>query len=393
VSAVTTDRARRGIPATVLAAAMGLLLASRAGADVLAFDVAPGTRVLKTHRAKHELRIDEIAWGQGEAPPVGEGTGGWISASQDISYVDEYLKTEPGRALDLLRSIRQASSKAEANVVRRNQPSLREPSQSASPLLRQNVRFTWIEAEKDWSKRYDKVDAEEEWLEPLRVEFDLLALLPPADRGSVEAGDTWSVDPLAFRDVLAPGGNLQLTPTGGGMFGRTTEVGVAGDFADSYESPAGRIEATYKGRRTVSVGEGDAAVERVVGVVALDIQIACTADRTMLYRMAMPETERRENTRLDEVALESTLFGTGELLWDLEAKRFHSLEVRAKESFAVTVRKTGFDGRAEVAIVSLSRYSGTLELDVACRDAAGLELEKELDNPKVKGGGRRPKQK
>lgn len=366
-----------------------LALAPAAPADVLELRIAPSTKVLKTHRATHELRIDEVALGVDEAPPVADGTGGWISASQDLAFVDESLRTEPGRPpLEFRRTIRDAKSSAKASVVRPGMPPLTEPSQSASPLLRQNVRFTWVEAERDWARRYEKVDAEEEWLQSLRGEFELLALLPGRE---VAAGDTWKVDLLAFRDVLAPGGNLLLTPTSGGLFGRTTEVGVAGDFADFYESPVGKVDATYKGTREIEIVQGDATTRRTVGVVALDVQVACTADRTMLYRMAMPEDERRENSRLESVVLESTLFGTGELLWDVAAGRFHSLSLRAQESFTVTIRKTSYDGRDQHAVVSLSRYSGPMTLDVACKDASGLELEGELDNPKVKGGGRKPK--
>jgi hypothetical protein len=372
----------------VFAAAAALVPLPAAAADVLEVRLAEGAKVLKSHRATHELRIDEVSFGIDGNPPVADGTGGWVSASQDIVVVDECLRAAAGggRALEFRRTIREAGSKAKVNVVRRGMPPASESTQSISPLVRQNVRFTWVDAERDWSRRFEKVDAEEEWLEPLRGEFELACLLPA---GETKAGDTWKVDLAAFRDVLAPGGNLQLTPTAGGLFGRTNELGVAGDFADFYADPVGAIDATYKGTREIEVPEGDATAKRTVAVIELQIQVACTADRTQLYRMAMPDNERRENARVDGASLELTLFGTGELLWDTAAGRFHSFAMRAQESFTVSVRKTRFDGRDQHPIVALSRYSGPMTLDIACKDASGLAAEKELDNPKLKGGGRR----
>jgi hypothetical protein len=212
----------------------------------------------------------------------------------------------------------------------------------------------------------------------------------------VKEGDAWEVDLKEFARVLAPGGNLQLTPSGGNLFGRLMEVGVGGDFADYYEPLGGTVRATYKGTRSESVGQGDGSAQVQVGVVALELNLASSADRTQLYRMAMPEDERRENSRLENVTVEYSLAGTGELTWDLAAGHFHALKLEGQEGYVASIHKTRFDGREQHKITSQSRYSGPLVFEITCRDGSNVGTEKERDNPKLApgaGGGRKGKKK
>lgn len=125
-----------------------------------------------------------------------------------------------------------------------------------------------------------------------------------------------------------------------------------------------------------------------MGVVDSQINVVSSTDRAALYRMAMPQEERREVARLDGVPSEYT--GTAELLWDFAHKRAHSLRVAGQEGFSVTVQKTRFDGREEHRFAQQSRYSGPLTYEVTFSDGAALESESELDNPKLQN---RPKRK
>ncbi|MCC7014211.1 MAG: hypothetical protein IT454_16755 [Planctomycetes bacterium] len=356
-----------------------------AAGDQLVFDVAAGSKVHKRIKAVHELRIDDMGVIDGDLPYVSDKSGGWVSATMNLQYVDEYARVAQNRPLEFVRTIREAQSQAKANVTRSTGQVLEEGSRSSSPLRKQNIRFTWIDAENDWARSYERIDAEEPWLAPLRGEFELLALLP---KGEVAVGDTWQVPVEALVSVLAPGGNLQLVPSGENLFGRLTELGVGGDFADFFVPAGGSIEATYKGRR--EVGDDSAGPRVSVGVVELQINVVSSTDRAALYRMAMPQEERREVARLDGVPFEYTLIGTAELLWDFAHKRAHSLRVAGQEGFSVTVQKTRFDGREEHRFAQQSRYSGPLTYEVTFSDGAALESESELDNPKLQN---RPKRK
>lgn len=347
-------------------------------ADRLVFLAEPGTKVHKRVKFTHELRVDDMGRIDGDTPFVSDKNGGWISGSMGIQFVDEYVRCAENLPLEFVRTIRESQAQGKANITYASGQKFEEPSRSMTPLRKQNIRFTWVESEGDWSRAYEKIDAEEPWLRPLRGEFELLPLLP---KSPVKPGETWSIDPATMRHVFAPGGNLQLVPTGGGHFGRMMELGVAGDFADFFEPAGGSVGATYRGRRELDVD----GVKVTVGVVELDLNLVSFADRVDLYRMAMPSAERRESSRTDSVPIEYTLQGKGELLWNLALNRAHSLHIEGQEGFVATIWKTFYTGRTERKYAQQTFLSGPLVFDVTFADGSKLEAESELDNPKVQG--------
>jgi hypothetical protein len=98
----------------------------------LSFHVAPGTKLLKTCKVSHELRIDDIGMIMDELPFVSERSGGWISSSQSIEFVDDYLQTREGLPLEFRRAIRDASASGKANVTRQNGQVIPDSSRSVS---------------------------------------------------------------------------------------------------------------------------------------------------------------------------------------------------------------------------------------------------------------------
>jgi len=368
-----------------------VLLASFAhagGADTLRFKASAGARVLKTFELQHELRIDDMGAIEGDLPFRSDGTGGWMSTTHKVEYVDEYKLDCEGLPLDFVRAVRDATAVGKANVVFATGEVRPEASRSSSALKRQVLEFHYVEEERDWSRAFSKVDGEEDLLESLRGEFELLALLPP---GPVEPGASWPVDLQRFREVLVPGGDLKLVPEGGSMFGRMMEIGVGGDFADFYVPQGGEITATYKGRRPVTVIEGTPPLVVEAGVIELAVNFVCLADRKYLYRMAMPQTERRENAKVEDVPLEYTLIGTGELLWDIEGGRALSLKLEGQEGYVSTVTKTRFDRPKPERYAQQSRFSGPLKLQVTFADGASVPNLPERVNPKADVSGKRKK--
>lgn len=356
----------------ILSIASFTLLASLAhagGADTLRFKATAGARVLKSFEAKHELRIDDMGAIEGDLPFRSDGTGGWVSTTHKVQYVDEYKLDCEGLPLDFVRAVRDASTVGEAKVVFATGEVRPEASRSSSALKRQVLEFHYVDEERDWSRAFAKIDGEEDLLESLRGEFELLALLPP---GPVEPGASWPVDLQRFREVLAPGGDLKLVPEGGSMFGRMIEIGVGGDFADFYVPQGGEIVATYKGRRSVTVVEGTPPLVVEAGVIELAVNFVSLADRKYLYRMAMPQTERRENAKVDDVPLEYTFLGTGELLWDIEGGRALSLKLEGQEGYISTVTKTRFDRPKPERYSQQSRFSGPLKLQITFEDGSNV---------------------
>ncbi len=363
----------------------GPIAASRVGAvaqaDQLKFAPAPGARVLKVFRAKHELRIDDSGMIHGDLPYVSDGTAGWISSSQRVEFLDACVKAADGRAAEFTRQIRDCTISAKANVTRTNGQVLTETAPGASPLRRYKVRFTWIERLSDWARCYVEWDGDENWIDALRGDFELTGLLP---QESVAKGATWSVPPEALRAVLAPGGNHKLTPQTDKLFGRLVEIGVGGDFADALGPEIlGAVTATYRGRKQLSVGEGPTAKSLEVAEVEFELNLASSADRTLLYVTAMPEGERKEPARVDSVQLDFTFLGRATLLWDVAAGRAHSFALKGNEAFVSTVSKTLYEGRSTTPMQQIGRYSGPLEVDIEFSD--GADVTDAIEPPK-RGG-------
>ncbi len=375
----------------VLAAAVGAsparASATAAQGDSLGLRVAPGARVLKVFRTRHELRIDDSGMIHGDLPYVSDGTAGWISCSQRVEFLDEYVKVADGRALEFTRQIRDCTINGKANVTRTNGQVLTETAPGASPLRRYKVRFTWVERLSDWTRCYVEWDGDENWLDSLSGDFELTGLLPTTP---VASGASWSVSPQALRAVMAPGGNHKITPQTDKLFGRLVEIGVAGDFADALGPELlGAVTATYRGRKQIRVGEGEAAKSLEVAEVEYELNLASSSDRKLLYITAMPEGERREPARVDAVQLDFTFLGRATLRWDIAAGRAHSFELKGNEAFVTTVSKTLFDGRGTLPMQQIGRYSGPLELEIEFSD--GTNVTDAIEPPKR--GGRAGGQK
>ncbi len=387
---VRAGAARRSLAARALwscsIASVALTLAGPATAQAsgeqrLQFSVAPGVRVLKEFRARHELRIDDSGMIHGDLPYVSDGTAGWISCSQRVEFLDEYVKVADGKPLEFTRQIRDCTINGKANVTRTNGQVLTETAPGASPLRRYKVRYTWVERLSDWTRCYVEWDGDEHWLDALRGEFELSGLLPA---GPVAPGANWSVPPEALRAVLAPGGNHKITPQTDKLFGRLVEIGVGGDFADALGPELlGSVNATYRGRKSIKVGEGDAAKSLDVAEVEFELNLASSADRKLLYVTAMPEGERREPARVDAMQLDFTFLGRATLRWDVAAGRAHSFELTGNEAFVSTVSKTLFDGRGTLPMQQIGRYSGPLEIQIEFSDGANVT---DVIEPPKRGG-------
>lgn len=384
------------------------------------FSVAPGVKLAKRLRANHELQVERMGMTRDDGPFMSDGSGGWISSTQRLDFVDEYVACDDVRATQLVRNFLDIEIVAKATITRGSNQQLDEKSLSTSQLRYRGVALTWVAAENDWSRRFSHVEGDEEVLIPIRGEADLLGLLPGRE---VEVGDTWEIAPARMREAFAPSGELSVFPTQGNLFGRLVELGLGGDFAD-FLSPdsAGSVTATFKGVREITLAADDPADDQLadegaepddgageqsavepapaapsksvrVGVIELDIQLASLADRTQLYFRAMPETERREQTRLESVPFEYTLHGKGELLWDLAGGHFHSLSITGQESFDAQVIKTQFvGGREQFKYAQQSRYSGTLNFQLSARDGAGVDTSAPA-KPEPKTGKTPPKKR
>ena len=357
--------------------------ASAAGqGETLRLQVPAGTQLVKSLGVKHELQVLSMGMTR-DGAYIPDTTGGWVSTEQVTRVLDRYDEVANGRPLQLLRTYQEATNKGRLDASRDAKTKATEQNVSDSPfvqkskegILERQVKFTWVEEEQDWGRHFEKNDCEETFLLDLDGDMDFLALTPA---GAVEMGATWNIAPQQIRKVLAPGGNVLLTPRSGALFGRAMEMGLGGDFADFLSSqPTVEIATcTYKGVRE--------AHSRRMAVVEVRLKFADLVDRTDLYYTARSKEEKREAAKLLGATIAYTLDGTGELLWDLEAQHVASFKLSGQETFSLEVTKeVSIGGNQPMAVGQRSQFGGNLSLEFgATAPDAGI-----IPQPKEGSGG------
>jgi hypothetical protein len=285
----------------------------------------------------------------------------------------------------LQRTFLEATASGKLDVSRGKQAQASEQNVMDSPFvvksktdtLQRSVLFTWIGAENDWAARYQTHDGEESYLEGLRFDMDYTAALPT---GPVAVGASWEIESARIRDLLAPGGNLLLTPRGGGIFGRSMEIGLGGDFAD-YLTTAPVVKearATFQELREVGGSK--------LAVVAVRLAFSDLADRSELYFTARTKEEKREPAKLEGCSLAYEVDGNGELLWNLDGGWAQSFTFTGKESFTMQVDKSFSSGGKEpVQMGQRSQFGGAVSFRYeARRPSDDLSVPKDAAAP---GGG------
>jgi hypothetical protein len=331
--------------------------APRESGEELRFAAREGTVLIKSLSSGHELAVDELSLARDDGPPVRDEAGGWVSSWQKVSSRDEHVHVEGGRPLVLERTWLDVAAGGQIDVARVGSSPNREKSVSASPLQGRSVVLTWVEPEREWSRAWKAIDADEAWLAGVRGDMDMLALLPPR---AVREGESWEVPTSALRDVLAPGGDLTLAPRGSGPFGRTMELGAGGDLADVLgETIEGSARATFTGVR-----EADGVR---LGVIALELEIASERDRSQAYLAATPAAERREASELVSASVRYRLQGRGELLWDLDAAHMRSFTLSGPETVELSVEKRWTNVPEPFRVRQTSRFSGTYQMELVAR--------------------------
>ncbi len=347
----------------LLSGAAGAGEARHGRAESVRFAPAPDLVLEKTLTINHELALDLVGSSRSGAPVVKEDLTGWVTTWFKVAVLDRYQECGDGLPLRLERTYTDLGGGGKVTLQRGQQRrQSEERAVAASPLRDRRVEFTWIPAERDWARAWLRDDAEESWLAGLRGDIDLLMLLP---QGPVAPGETWEPPIEAARAVLAPGGNHLITPSKGNPLGRSIEVGVGGDYAEVLGPElAGRMLARFTGTR-----EEDG---RRLAVIEVEIQgLRSLAERDEIWRISMPAEEKKERARLLSVLLEYTLDAEGELLWDLEAGHFRSVQLSGKESYAISVAKEANDGQSTFERTGLSAYSGTMTLKLASAPPSG----------------------
>lgn len=312
-----------------VAALAVLALCARAG-ERLEFAPAPGTRQQKTWVDNHKLVLVGISLVRdGLEQSTTEQIE--VESVRRMDLVDEYRRSEGGRPLELWRSFERLRLRADLSLRRDDQP-LSDTLFATGPVSGTSVVFTWQPELGEYGRYYDRAEAEESQLAGMTEEADLRSFLPGRE---VAVGDEWSVPAIAARQLLSPGGDLEMRfeKTVHILFARSLMMGQGGGLWHAFgEGTKGEIKARYLGPREVD--------GRQVAAIALALDLDSRVDQTELANRLRNVLELVQGVKVEEAWLRLQLQLEGELLWDLQAKLPHSLALHGDEKVH-TFRRIG----------------------------------------------------
>ena len=300
-------------------------------------------------QAKHLLGLDSLVRQEGGQPPQRIQIRTRLSSDNRFRFVDRFVEVDAGRVQVFKREILECQ-------VQANQDHLEEGALPNEVTLRGGVEalqlvYTWVESEQGYGRYYEGPEPRESWLSSLPADLPCcLGLLPP---GPVALNQTWSIDPLLLRGVLAPGGAPQYQTRKGTdrVLSRTLQMGVAGSL---YHAIRGRVS-----------GKVTARLEAVRGDVA---QVEVTVEDVRYLADISDFSSQNRLKREEEVGIDKTsgkqlveLTGTGTLFWDLSAGRMSSFRFGGREGFRTEIQVTGMGGTYKETV----QLSGRLETSIS----------------------------
>jgi hypothetical protein len=323
-------------PSTVLLALPLLFLSPRA--DEVTFGVAQGAKVTKTFEIDYSLELEELKFSfNDQEHTLDDDLEMNVESKTRIVFTDAYREMGDGRPKVLARTFDELTSteKQSGSSPAGDHDEAREEE---SDLEGATVVFTWSDEESRFERKLEgESKAGEELLGDLVEDADLRGLLPGR---AVAEGDTWEIAAMELAHVFDPSGDVALRSDEDDE----SDEEMQDELVRNY---SGDAKGTFKGYR-----EEDGVR---VAVLALEADIVTYGDR-----------EKEEGEERFDVSLEVE----GELLWDVAAKRAHSLSVTGPAR--LTVKQTGSvegDGGQEIELVQTMLLGGTMTVHATWKPA------------------------
>jgi len=310
--------------------------------DALSFKVEAGTKLSKTFVTELALELEEITIAltvdgedqELESPEVEMS----IAETETVTFTDEYLALEDGRATKLRRRFDDLSETSARTMTDEEGESDDTTEEGESELEGHTVDLTWDAEDETWSAAFAEGDegGDDELLAELEHHADLIDFLPD---GEVAVGAEWTVPAAAFLHLSNPSGELHLdTPSD-----KEEDDDDLQDQLD--ENMAGEITA-----KLVSVEDGLATIE-----LTLELTTSGEVDEGA---QEVDETMSVERSR--KVELEFDLEGS--LVWHVEEGRPVSLVLEGELGFESTQKQSSDQGGTAVVFIQTQRFAGTLKL-------------------------------
>jgi len=301
--------------ATALVAAA---LFAPSGAESPTHRAATGTSWVKTFSESSEFTLDSITQRMNgneiDAPGI-EMEGSLVRA---FEIIDDCIEAEDGVLGSGTRSFEEVTGSCKIRVGAGGELDEREVYLT-SRLEGHELSYERDGDDYEFSYGEDS-DGDDDLLETLIEDADFQLLVPEED---VKEGDSWKVDLAEGRAFFAPGGQLTWEPSEApapmpNSMDAVSLISVSMvSLADCSEEITGTIEATWKSTREEDGHE--------VAVIALelDAELSANLDEELMRMAGAVDLDAQDHVFDCNWEVE----GTGELLWDLEAGHFLSLDM------------------------------------------------------------------
>lgn len=328
------------------------------GADRVRFAPAEGLSLEKSFVLSNDMVMDEMRMlMNGEPPPMDMQMEMSGNTTLTVQVVDTYVKLADGRPSKLAREY---ASLGSASAMEMTVPMMGEQQMDAtgsSQLTGKTVHFTWNGESSDYEPSFPEgQEADVALLEDLAEDLDLREFLPSGD---VEVDATWDVDPQAVMALVAPGGDLKITPDNAEL-AEMSMGSMGGDLSQMFGEVKGSVKATFKGFREEN------AVK--LAVIAIEIDVESATELTELIREQVSKQEiPGGEMEVESADAELTLKGSGELLFDAAAGHFSSLNLSFESTQIVDTVMNMSMGGQEMKLEQGMDFSATLSLQASAQ--------------------------
>jgi hypothetical protein len=327
-----------------------LALASFAsGRDEVRYAPEKGLEVTRTCEmsGEFELGSESVTYDGEERLDPRKKSSGSLSIEQKFVVSDELVAVGSGRPEKLARTFDELHQQQTYSETRFDGEVIEKTHELTCDLEGNRVVFTWnADAERFDVQAAADHELDAELLDGLDEDMDLRAFLPDKP---VARGDSWDVEPAAFRAVLWPGGRL---PFRDADEDEPDEIEHALNEA-FYASLDGDAKVTYAGQ-----GEED-------GVKVFVLHVEADLSRIGEYVPSSEYTSEHGGTPGANFKGEFTTQVEGDLLWSVE--HAHVISLTLEGQAAVTEGISYEMGGQSVEMVrkfsGTTRYSFAVERD------------------------------
>jgi len=335
------------------------LLAFGLPTDSVIFGPEAGSKLTKTFAFAMELElVEQNTILNGEESPTSMEMKSTSRQEIKVVVTDEYMNLRDDAPIEFRRSFDELEFEeaTRLSLERMGEEKVGDLHASGiSALEGKTVVFSWDDDNEGYTKGFEQ-GGDEDLLKGLAEDMDLRVFLPEDE---VQEGDKWKIEPNGLIDILFPGGDFAFTMESDGDEPPMPAM-------DPKNSPyprewfTGQIEGDLTAKYV-----GTCEVDDIkVAVIEITVKIIAARDMTDFLSRTILDEEAPEGMSMsvDHMAVDTTLDGTGRLLWDLGGGHLHTLELRAKvERFSDSAVLLDIGGEA-LKVEETSEHSGIIKV-------------------------------